>query len=116
MLTLNGIDIEMIKSDEKIYAYLDGFFDFDSLMSYIHLTLTGLRKYKNETPETIIRAVLMCSKHNKDFRRYDMFYLDCKEWDLYFNELFVGFDRTDINMAIAELSALKVEELKNKED
>jgi len=104
----------MEEPHRMIYEYIDSFFDFDSLLQYIKLTGKGLRRYKRETTETKIQAILMCTKNNKDFLKYEMFYLKCEEFEMYYNELFLGFDRIDINIAIAKLVAKYVNDIKSK--
>ena len=113
-ITIFGLDVEMEEPNEILYNYIYSFFDFDSLIYYIKLTGKGIRKYKVETTETKIQAVLMCTKNNKDFRKYDMFYLKCEEFEKYYNELFLGFDRYDINIAIAKLVAKYTEDIKRQ--
>lgn len=113
-ITIFGLDVEMVEPHEILYNYIDSFFDFDSLIHYIKLTGKGRRKYKVETTETKLQAILMCTKYNKDFRKYNMFYLKCEEFEIYYKELFLGFNRYDINIAIAKLVAKYTEEIKRK--
>ena len=112
MLTYNGIDIEMDKSDRTILSYLDSFFDFDSLIFYIELTTEGLKRYNN-TPEGKIEAILMCTKHNFDSKKYERFNLVSEAWDLYFYDHFIGYDSSDVNKSIAEYVSWQTEEIMN---
>jgi hypothetical protein len=114
-LTILGLDVEMEEPHELLFNYLDGFFDFNTLLHYVHLTGKGRRRYGADTIQNKIHAILMCTKYNRDFQKYNMFYLKCEEWDLYFNELFLGFDRTDVNIAIAKLVARDSEKIKRGE-
>ena len=111
MLTYNNQEILMSEPEEKIYSYMDGFFDFHSLVSYINLTYKGAQKYPNNR-RGILDAILNCTTTSKDYQKYNRFELKCKEWDLYFDELFIGFDRTDINKAIAFIVARDLEQMK----
>ena len=101
----------MSEPEEKIYSYMDGFFDFHSLLSYIELTYKGVQKYPNNR-RGILDAILNCTDTFKDYLKYERFELRCKEFDAYFDELFVGFDRTDVNKAIAKIVARDLEKMK----
>jgi len=57
-------------------------------------------------------AILNCTDTSKDYLKYERFELRCKECDAYFDELFVGFDRTDVNKAIAKIVARDLEKMK----
>jgi len=112
-ITIFGLDVEMEEPHEIIYNYINSFFSFDSLIEHIKLTGKGRRRYKEETLETKIQAILMCTKHNNDFQKYDMFYLKCDVFEKYYNELFLGFDRIDLNIAIAKIIAIYANDIKN---
>jgi hypothetical protein len=111
MLTYNGINIELEKADEKLTSYMDSFFDFYSLISYVELTYKGKQKYSDNF-KGIIEAILMTTKNNKDYKKFDRFRLKSEEWDLYFNEHFAGFDNKDVNKSIAEITARELEKRK----
>jgi hypothetical protein len=111
MLTYYGIDIVMEEPDEKLFSYMDSFFDFNTLVSYIKLTYKGAQKYGNDK-RGIIESVLNCTKFSKDYLKYERFELKCEEWDIYFDETFIGFTKEDINKSIAYIVARDLEELK----
>jgi hypothetical protein len=102
MLTYHNIEIILEKDDETLTSYLNSFFDFHSLLSYIELTYKGKQKYQN-TNKGIIESILMTTIKNKDYKKFNRFKLKCDEWDLYFNKHFIGFDMTDVNKSIAKI-------------
>ena len=102
MLTYYDKEIILEKDDEMLTSYMDSFFDFHSLLSYIELTYKGKQKYKNNT-KGIVESILMTTVTNIDYKKYDRFRLNCEEWDLYFNEHFLGFDDKDVNKSIAKI-------------
>jgi len=113
MLTLNGYDIEIEEPDSYIFEYMDSFFDFESLLYYTDLSFQGFQKYSSNSKENVINAILMTTVHNPDYRKYERFELNCEEWDLYFNEHFLGFERIDVNKSIAKIVARDIEKGKD---
>ena len=106
MIVFKGLDVEVAKYDKTLFSYLDSFFDFDSLVTYVKLTKLGLDRYSNDL-NGVLSSILMCTDHNIDPRKFYTFVLDCKEWDVYYSDHFIGFDEIDLNRCIAKLVADK---------
>jgi len=113
MLTYLEYNIIMHKDDEMLTSYMDSFFDLYSLMNYIELTYKGKQRFPN-TQKGVLEAILMTTKMNPDYKKFDRFRLKCLEWDEYFDEHFAGFDHIDVNKSIAVIVARELEKRKIK--
>jgi len=111
MLTYREYDIILHEDDKTLTSYMNSFFDFNSLISYIELTYKGKQRYKNNM-KGVIEAILMTTKTNPDYKKFDRFKLKCPEWDLYFDDHFLGFDNHDVNKSIAKIVVDGLEKMK----
>ena len=111
MLNIDNVDVEMENAEPLLVSYLDSFFDLDSLIYHIQITKEGKKRYKDDV-QGRITAVLMSSKNNPDSKKLERFKLVCPEWDLYYDESFIGFTEDDLNLAIAVVVEKEIHRIK----
>lgn len=115
MLTLNGIDIKMPNPEPQIFDYVSSYYDIDSLLEKINLTLRGYRIFGKENNGNKIKAILMCTLENDSLLKYKTFTFKDEEFEKHYKELFLGFDDMDIKIAICKFISIETEKIKIKE-